>query len=77
MRVLNRLGQNLLDLEILSINQEMKLSKNKQQQMQFRITPDHFNMFKTGRKINDFKMEAVAFKSGMIWRELEQSFGRV
>ncbi|MBO6522545.1 MAG: TraM recognition domain-containing protein [Balneolaceae bacterium] len=70
----NMIGQHLVDLESLNINEDMRLSKNKQQQMHYRITPDHFTMLKTGRKTNGFMVEAVVFKSGKIWAKNKQNF---
>ena len=71
------IGQHLVDLENLSISKDMELSKSKNQRLMPRIMPDHFTTFKTGRKANNYKVEAVAFKAGKVWGRDKQNFAIV
>ena len=67
-------GKHLVDLTNLTINHNEELSKTKNQQFQYRITPDHFTKLKTGRKANGYKVEAVVFKPGKTWGSTEDNF---
>lgn len=68
------IGKHLIDLTNLTINHEEELSKTKNQQFQYRITPDHFTTLKTGRKKNNFTVEAVIFKAGKTWGKDGQNY---
>ena len=61
------IGQHFVDLDTLTINKDMDLSKTKNQRLMPKITPDHFTTFKTGRKANNYKVETVIFKAGKTW----------
>ncbi len=61
------IGKHFVDLDNLSISKEMELSKTKHQRLMSKITPDHFTTFKTGRKVNNYKVETAVFKAGKTW----------
>jgi len=63
----NMIGQHLTDTEQTSYGEGRSITKTKSQQMQYRLTPDHFTTLKTGRKANKYKVEVVIFKSGKRW----------
>lgn len=71
------IGQHRVDFENLSINKDMEVSKTKNQQMQFRVTPDHFTILKTGRKSNNYMVDALVFKAGRTWGKERQNFALV
>nr|WKN34353.1 TraM recognition domain-containing protein [Tunicatimonas sp. TK19036] len=71
------IGQHVADLENLSINKEMEISKTKHQQMQARVTPDHFTILKTGRKANKYVVEAIVFKAGKRWGKNSENYATV
>ncbi|MEP1782127.1 TraM recognition domain-containing protein [Reichenbachiella sp.] len=73
----DQIGQHLTDFESLSIGKNMELSKSKNQRMQHRITPDHFTTLRTGRKINNYKVDTVVFKAGKKWGRDGQNFALV
>lgn len=63
----NMIGKHLAYVESISYGKNNEMSKSKNQQMQFRITPDHFTTLKTGRKNNKYIVESVVFKAGKLW----------
>ena len=63
----NMIGKHWTYAQTLRVERDRSLSKTKAEQLQFRITPDHFTTLKTGRKHNDFIVEAVVFKAGKLW----------
>ena len=73
----NMIGQHIVDFENLSINHKMEISKSKNQQMQHRISPDHFTTLRTGRSENNYIVEAVVFRAGTTWGENKQNFALV
>jgi hypothetical protein len=73
----NMIGKHLVDYENLSISNKMEISKTKNQQIYYRVTPDQFTVLKTGRKANNYIVEAVVFKSGKTWGMKEQNFSLV
>lgn len=73
----NMIGQHMTDLHNLSISKDMEFSKTKNQQMQFKISPDHFTVLKTGRKANKYIVETIVFKSGKTWGKDHQNFALV
>ncbi|MEQ6117924.1 type IV secretory system conjugative DNA transfer family protein [Reichenbachiella sp. MALMAid0571] len=73
----NMIGKHLVDFQNLSFSKDMEISKTKNQQMQFRISPDHFTILKTGRKGNDYIVETIVFKSGKTWDRNGRNFALV
>jgi len=73
----NMIGQHLTEMQNISIGHNREISKSKNQQMQFRITPDHFTTLKTGRKANKFIVEAIIFKSGKLWGRDKENYALV
>ena len=71
------IGQHRVDFEHLSISKNMEISKSKNQQMQYRVTPDHFTTLKTGRKANKYIVETVVFKAGKTWGKDKRNFALV
>ena len=71
------IGQHLSDLQNLSISKDMEVSKTKHQQMQYRVTPDHFTTLKTGRQANNYIVEAIAFKAGKLWGRENENYATV
>ncbi|WP_417799195.1 TraM recognition domain-containing protein [Tenacibaculum sp.] len=71
------IGQHKVDFEHLSFSKDMEISKSKNQQMQYRVTPDHFTILKTGRKVNNYIVETVVFKAGKAWGKNEENFALV
>ena len=71
------IGQHLVDLENLTIDKNHEVSKTKNQQMQYRVTPDHFTTLKTGRIANQYIAQAVVFKSGKSWGKNQSNFAVV
>lgn len=71
------IGKHFVGLDNLSISKEMELSKTKHQRLMPKITPDHFTTFKTGRKVNNYKVETVVFKAGKTWGKDKQNFAVV
>ena len=45
----------------------LQVSKSKNQQFHYRVTPDHFTTLKTGRLSNNNIVEAIVFKAGKRW----------
>lgn len=73
----NMIGKHIIDFQNLSFSKNMDISKTKNQQMQYRVTPDHFTVLKTGRKANDYIVQTVVFKSGKTWGRDKQNFALV
>ncbi len=73
----NMIGKHFTYVESVHIDRDKEVSKNKSQQMQFRLTPDHFTTLKTGRKSNKFIVEAVAFKAGKSWGKDKKNYAIV
>ncbi|WP_442267615.1 type IV secretory system conjugative DNA transfer family protein [Tenacibaculum sp. ZS6-P6] len=71
------IGQHKVDFEHLSFSKDMEISKSKNQQMQYRVTPDHFTTLKTGRKSNKYIVENIVFKAGKTWGKNKQNFALV
>lgn len=71
------IGQHLTDFQSLNINKDMEITKSKSQHMQFRVSPDHFTTLKTGRKANNYIVEAVVFKSGKVWGKNKKNYALV
>ncbi|MEO1254844.1 MAG: TraM recognition domain-containing protein, partial [Bacteroidota bacterium] len=76
------IGQTLTDFRTVnykenSADKRMDISTSKNQQMQYRITPDHFTTLKTGRAANDNIVEAVVFKAGKLWGKEQSNFAIV
>lgn len=70
-------GKHFIDVDNIRISEEAKVSKSKNQQLQYRIMPDYFTTLKTGREANDFKVEAIVFKSGKTWDETHENYAMV
>lgn len=73
----NMIGQHLAHFQNVSYSKDMEISKTKIQQLRHRITPDHFTTLKTGRKHNNYIVEAVVFKAGKLWGRVKQNFALV
>ncbi|MEQ9230556.1 MAG: TraM recognition domain-containing protein [Cyclobacteriaceae bacterium] len=73
----NMIGEHLVDFQSIGFSKDMEISKTRNQQMQFRVTPDHFTVLKTGRKANNYIVETVVFKSGKNWGKNKQNFALV
>lgn len=73
----NMIGQHMVDFQTVNFSKDMEISKSKNQQMQYRVTPDHFTTLKTGRIANNFMVEAVVFKSGKLWGKEKHNFALV
>lgn len=73
----NMIGKHLVDFENLSINHKNEISKSKNQQMYFRVTPEKFTILKTGRKVNNNIVETIVFKAGKVWGQDKQNFALV
>lgn len=71
------IGKHFVDLDNLSISKELELSKTKHQRLMPKITPDHFTTFKTGRKVNNYKVETVVFKAGKTWGKEKANYAIV
>lgn len=65
------IGKHLMDMDSVRYNEKMELTKTKSQQMQDRITPDHFTTLKTGRKSNNHIVQTIVFKAGKLWGDGE------
>lgn len=70
----NMIGKHMIDFENLSINHKNELSKSKNQQMYYRVTPEQFTVLKTGRKANNYIVETIVFKAGKTWGRDKQNF---
>ena len=68
------IGDHLSDTDNVSIDEAGKVSRTKNQSMQRKVTPDFFTTLKTGRKENDFKVEAVVFKVGNTWGKDKENY---
>ena len=73
----NMIGKHLVDFQNLGFSKDMEISKTKNQQMQYRVTPDHFTVLKTGRKANNYIVETVVFKAGKTWGRDRKNFALV
>ncbi|MDO5970306.1 TraM recognition domain-containing protein [Flavivirga aquimarina] len=60
-------GKHYIYVESVQINKDKELSTTKNKRLEYRITTDHFTTLKTGRKNNNFIVEAVVFKAGKTW----------
>ena len=68
------IGKHMTNLDTLSISKNMDLSKSKKQSLEQRIQPECFMGFKTGRKRNRYKVEALVFKAGKIFGKDNANF---
>ena len=73
----NMIGQHLMDFQNLNISKDMEISKSKHQHLQYKVTPDHFTVLKTGRRENNYIVETIVFKSGKTWGKHRQNFALV
>lgn len=73
----NMIGKHLVDFQNLSVSKDMEISKTKNQQMHYRVTPDHFTVLKTGRQANKYIVEMIVFKSGKTWGKNKKNFALV
>lgn len=71
------IGKHLVDMDSVRYNEKMELTKTKSQQMQDRITPDHFTTLKTGRKTHNFIVETIVFKAGKLWGKEGENYALV
>lgn len=76
------IGQHLAYLKNISFredpqNKQLDISTTKNQQLQYRITPDYFTTLKTGRASNKYIVEAVVFKAGKLWGQNQDNFAVV
>lgn len=71
------IGQHLTDVVSTTIDKNNEVTKTINQVMQFRITPDHFTTLKTGRRVNDYIVEAVVFKAGKVWGKNKENYALV
>ena len=71
------IGQHMTDFQNLNITKDMEISKTKSHCLQYRVMPNHFTTLKTGRKANNFVVEAVAFKSGKLWGKNKENYALV
>ncbi len=68
------IGKHLANVDRVSINSKKEISKSKNQQLMDRFSPDEFTKLKTGRKANNFIVEAVVFKAGKTWGENGENY---
>ena len=73
----NMIGKHMIDMENLSISHKNEVSKTKNQQMYYRVTPEQFTVLKTGRKSNNYIVETIVFKAGKVWGHDKRNFALV
>ncbi|WP_421896438.1 type IV secretory system conjugative DNA transfer family protein [Marinoscillum sp.] len=71
------IGKHWIDVPSFSANDNGEVSKSKAHQYHHKVTPDHFTTLKTGRKRNNFKVEAVVFKAGKEWGDDKKNYAIV
>ncbi|MEQ8470043.1 MAG: TraM recognition domain-containing protein [Marinoscillum sp.] len=68
------IGKELTLFQNVNYDKDKQLSKSKNQQMYFRLSPDDFTKLKTGRSANNNIVEAVVFKPGKYWGTEKENF---
>ncbi|MBI1183603.1 TraM recognition domain-containing protein [bacterium] len=71
------IGKHMADVDGLQYSDKMEISKTKNQQIQYRISPDHFTTLKTGRKANNYIVETVVFKAGKVWGAANDNYAQI
>lgn len=64
----NMIGEHIAGLDTINIAEGETVTKTITQQIQRKILPSFFTELRTGRKENNFIVEAVVFKAGKMWR---------
>ena len=70
------IGRHFIDLTNTSISFEGGGKQSFNQAYHHKIPTDHFTTLKTGRKENDYKVEAIVFQNGKTWKN-GQNFAEV
>ena len=71
------IGMHLVNHENVTINEEMKVSKSKNQHKEYKVMPSYYTTLKTGRKRNSYQVETVVFKPGRTWGKEKQNYALV
>jgi type IV secretory pathway TraG/TraD family ATPase VirD4 len=73
----NMIGSQWVNIDTLSYSKDMELSKTQRPEKRPKIEVDEFTTLKTGRKRNNFIVEAIVFKAGKTWGEKNKNFALV
>ena len=71
------LGKHFVNIQTVSRDANSKLSQSKNQQLHYRVAPDFYTTLKTGRKRNNFIVEAIICKAGRVWGKDKENFALV
>ncbi len=73
----NMIGKHLAYVQNIQTDKNREITTSRNQQIQFRITSDHFTTLKTGRKTNKYIVQAVVFKAGKSWGKDKKNYAIV